>query len=152
VAIIIYGGGRQTVDKQLRCEHQWHGPCMDEVSRYNKCLKCFCLERDFHSEAQYFESEREREKAEEEARKEAEAEEIKLCFGDLRVGDNFIGFPEPGDNHGHGGYLEGSNLFLKTENLSTGKLVPHNSGAAVNGRGVQSYFPRTMAVYKIHVK
>lgn len=52
--IVLYGGAKETVLKQLGCEHTWHGPCMDTISRYNKCLKCFCIERDLDSEAAYF--------------------------------------------------------------------------------------------------
>jgi hypothetical protein len=32
--------------EQKACDHDWHGPCIDEVSRYFKCRKCFCLDRD----------------------------------------------------------------------------------------------------------
>jgi len=28
------------------CEHNWHGPYMDKVSRYFKCSKCLSMERD----------------------------------------------------------------------------------------------------------
>lgn len=56
MSIILYGGAKLTVLKQLDCEHKWHGPCMDDISRYNKCLKCFCIERDLQSEAAYFEA------------------------------------------------------------------------------------------------
>ena len=56
MAIILYGGARETVLRQLECAHQWHGPCMDSVSRYNKCLKCFCIERDLETEAEYWEA------------------------------------------------------------------------------------------------
>lgn len=59
MAIILYGGARETVVLQLVCVHEWHGPCIDRLSRYNKCLKCFCLERDFQSEAEYREAEKE---------------------------------------------------------------------------------------------
>jgi len=72
MAIIIYGGARETVVRQLECTHEWHGPCMDVVSRYLKCLKCFCLERDFQTEKQWLAAEKEAatrpaEKADEEA-------------------------------------------------------------------------------------
>jgi len=64
MAIVLYGGTRETVVKQLECEHQWHGPCMDRISRYNKCLKCFCLERDLQSEQEYWEAKKASEKTE----------------------------------------------------------------------------------------
>ena len=37
----------------------------------------------------------------------------KLTFGDLEVGDKFIGFPSDGDNSGHGGHLGSHNVFMK---------------------------------------
>lgn len=61
MAIILYGGARETVLKQLECAHEWHGPCMDRVSRYFKCLKCFCLDRDFQSEKEWLKAEKEAE-------------------------------------------------------------------------------------------
>ena len=39
---------------------------------------------------------------------------VTLAFEDLQVGDKFIAWPTPGDNSGHGGFLRGSNLFMKT--------------------------------------
>lgn len=56
MSVVLYGGAKLTVLKQLGCEHEWHGPCMDAISRYNKCLNCFCVERDLASEAAYFEA------------------------------------------------------------------------------------------------
>lgn len=53
--IMIYGGTKRQIEKQLTCDHKWHGPCMDNMSRYNKCLKCFCIERNM-SEQEYYES------------------------------------------------------------------------------------------------
>jgi hypothetical protein len=52
--MIIYGGTERQVQQQLECEHVWHGPCIDRVSRYNKCLKCKCLDRDVVSEEHYY--------------------------------------------------------------------------------------------------
>jgi hypothetical protein len=40
---------------------------------------------------------------------------MKITFGDLQIGDYFIGFPIDGDNAGHGGYLGKYNVFKKTE-------------------------------------
>lgn len=59
MALIIYGGARDTVLRQLKCSHKWHGPCMDRVSRYFKCLKCFCLERDLRNEEELWKAEKE---------------------------------------------------------------------------------------------
>ena len=81
--------------------------------------------------------------------KDEGTDEAKLTFDDLKVGDPFIAFPVPGDNSGHGGYLRGHRLFTKTENISSGKMVPIESGAAVDGRGVVAYFPHRMTVLKI---
>lgn len=50
---IIYGGGEETVRKQLACDHDWHGPCVDKISRYSKCRACFVLNRDC-SESEYY--------------------------------------------------------------------------------------------------
>lgn len=73
----------------------------------------------------------------------------RLTFGDLKVGDHFIFFPAPGDNHGHGGYLGGHNLFKKTEQRASGPSAPVESGAAVDGRSVVSHFPDLMPVIKV---
>ena len=57
MSIILYGGDRDQVIKQLNCDHKdnWHGPCMDSISRYYKCKKCFCIERDLNSLQEYHE-------------------------------------------------------------------------------------------------
>jgi len=44
--MIIYGGTREQIEQQLECDHDWHGPCMDDKYRYMKCGKCFCVDRD----------------------------------------------------------------------------------------------------------
>lgn len=54
--LIIYGGTQRQVRRQLECGHSWYGPCIDEVSRFNKCLACFALERDFATEEEYYEA------------------------------------------------------------------------------------------------
>ena len=70
----------------------------------------------------------------------------KLRFDDLAIGDHFIGWPVPGDNDGHGGYLGSQRLFVKTHAHVSDV---HESGAASDGRGVQSAFPKTMDVIRI---
>lgn len=41
--------------KQLACkEHHWHGPAIDRISRYFKCVKCYCIQRDLLTEEDYF--------------------------------------------------------------------------------------------------
>lgn len=52
--VIIYGGTYTQVMEQMTCDHDWHGPCMDEISRYNKCTKCLCLGRDCVDEQDYY--------------------------------------------------------------------------------------------------
>ena len=46
MSIIIYGMTDEQIAKQKKCHHQWHGPCIDEASRFFKCTICYCLERD----------------------------------------------------------------------------------------------------------
>jgi hypothetical protein len=62
----------------------------------------------------------------------------KLTFGALAVGDHFIGFPLPGDNSGHGGYLGAHRLFVKIDD-----------GHGNDGRGVSSSFPAAMPVIQV---
>jgi hypothetical protein len=59
MAIVVYGGVAERVLQQLKCDHEWHGPCMDAISRYRKCLKCYCLERDLKDEADLWKAQRE---------------------------------------------------------------------------------------------
>ena len=61
--IIIYGGAKKTVTKQLKCRHDWHGPCMDDIARFNKCLECYCIEYDLPTEQAYFKAVEESNKA-----------------------------------------------------------------------------------------
>lgn len=49
----IYGGTKKRVEQQLMCQHDWHGPCIDSISRYYKCAKCFCIEYDCTEEEYY---------------------------------------------------------------------------------------------------
>lgn len=37
-----------------------------------------------------------------------------LTFGELKVGQNFIALPLPGDNDGHGGFRGTHHIFTKT--------------------------------------
>ncbi len=46
-----------------------------------------------------------------------------LTFGDLPVGSKFIFFPTPGDNSGHGGFLNGSYIFMKINHI--GNMYEH---------------------------
>lgn len=68
MSFIVYGGDRKIIEKQLACEHKWHGPCRDGVSHYNKCLLCFATERGLGSWEEYLDAEK---GASAEAREEA---------------------------------------------------------------------------------
>jgi hypothetical protein len=73
-----------------------------------------------------------------------------LTFGELKVGQFFIGFPLPGDNSGHGGFRKAHYVFVKTHQSITEAEpgmpygIPH--GRAVNRRGVPSDYPNSMPV------
>ena len=78
-----------------------------------------------------------------------------LCFGDLKVGQQFICLPQPGDNHGHGGFKGAHWVFTKTREQvrrTMGKVsmpysreVPH--GRAMNNKHrTRSDFPLSMPV------
>lgn len=51
--VILYGGTKKQIEKQLSCNHHWHGPCIDDTSRYHKCTRCFCLLRNMSEEEYY---------------------------------------------------------------------------------------------------
>jgi len=51
--MIFYGGTKRTVEIQLSCQHEWHVPCRDSISHYQKCEKCFCVDRDC-TESEYY--------------------------------------------------------------------------------------------------
>ena len=46
MSMIEYGGTKKQIEIQKKCKHEWYGPCRDSISRYNKCKKCYCFERD----------------------------------------------------------------------------------------------------------
>ena len=47
MSTIIYGHTKEQIAIQKVCKHaNWYGPCIDSISRYYKCLDCFCLDRD----------------------------------------------------------------------------------------------------------
>ena len=72
----------------------------------------------------------------------------RLTFGDLEPGDHFIGFPLPGDDSGHGGYLGAHRLFVKTR--ASAPSVYRDSGRA-SADGAESVFPNSMPVIKVQV-
>jgi len=62
-----------------------------------------------------------------------------LTFEELKIEENFISFPLPGDNSGHGGFRETSWIFIKTkENKAKNKK-----------HGTESDFSHSMLVIRI---
>ena len=87
-------------------------------------------------------------KAREEGDKDTEEccdDNDKLTFADLKVGDYFIDFPTPGDNHGHGGYKAAAVLHKRIKPI----FKKGHRGNAVDDRGVKSIIPDTMEVEKV---
>ncbi len=70
MSIIIYGGSKETVKTQLECKHDWYGPCIDDVARFYKCLRCFCMDYDLADEKAYYQTVADRAAYHEECRKE----------------------------------------------------------------------------------
>lgn len=54
--MILYGGPKEVVVKQLECDHNWHGACIDGISRYFMCLECFALDRDLKTTQEWREA------------------------------------------------------------------------------------------------
>lgn len=72
-----------------------------------------------------------------------------LTFKDLKVGDKYIAFPRPGDNHGHGGYLGNHFVFEKTDKKECtiqGIRVREN---ARSKDGISGYFSDKALVIKL---
>lgn len=73
-----------------------------------------------------------------------------LTFGELKVGQEFICLPCPGDNHGHGGFKGAHYIFTKTHEVVTEAApgmpygIPH--GRAMDNRQIPSDFPLSMYV------
>jgi hypothetical protein len=44
--MLIYGGTKEQILKQFKCDHDWRGSLIDKISRYYKCAICFALDRD----------------------------------------------------------------------------------------------------------
>lgn len=51
--MIVYGGTNSQIEKQNQCIHDWSGPYMDNISRYYRCNKCFCLDYDIKNYEEY---------------------------------------------------------------------------------------------------
>lgn len=76
-----------------------------------------------------------------------------LAFGELEVGDKFIGIPEPGDNSGHGGLRGTHYLFIKTDEKVTqiGEVPyakPHTIAVKLKD-GAISHFGDDIIVIKV---
>lgn len=74
-----------------------------------------------------------------------------LTFGELKIGQKFIGLPLPGDNHGHGGFRGAHYIFTKTHEVVTeaAPRLPYgipNGRAVKDHRGIPSDFPHSMFV------
>ena len=72
-----------------------------------------------------------------------------LTFGELEVGEVFIGLPFPGDNKGHGGLRNTYCIFRKTQHVTSDNLYSKDLGEAKNFRKVESKFPHSMLVIKL---
>lgn len=74
-----------------------------------------------------------------------------LTFGELSVGQKFIGLPLPGDNLGHGGFRGTAYIFIKTDKSITEARaglpygIPHGRAKNIS-RDVWSDFPNSMHV------
>ena len=80
-----------------------------------------------------------------------------LTFGELKVGESFIGFQLPGDNAGHGGFKGTERIFTKTtENVEEAKPgmpyskeVPHGAATSEKNQRKESHFPHSMLVIRV---
>lgn len=77
-----------------------------------------------------------------------------LTFGELDVGQKFIGMPLPGDDHGHGGFRGAEYVFVKTDGdiAEAGHGLPYAipHGRAKNiSRNISSDFPHSMYVIRV---
>ncbi len=70
----------------------------------------------------------------------------KFKFGDLLLGYHFICWPQPGDNHGHGGFLGQQRVFVKCAQEAPG--MP-GSGKARSMGDVESTFPNAMDIVRL---
>lgn len=74
-----------------------------------------------------------------------------LTFGELKVGQKFIGLPYPGDNSGHGGFRSAYYIFTKTHQKITKTEsglpygIPHGR-ARDDKRGILTDCPDCMLI------
>lgn len=70
---------------------------------------------------------------------------LPLTFGELEIGDRYIGIPLPGDNSGHGGFRGTYNVFKKIRR----DFNPDRPNALRISDRVKTYNPAEMAVIKL---
>ena len=71
----------------------------------------------------------------------------KLTFRKLKIGDKFIAFPIPGDNHGHGGFLGRHKIFIKTRKTK-GAPGGYNNAVMLSS-GMLAGMPESMFVIQV---
>ncbi len=77
-----------------------------------------------------------------------------LTFGELKIGEYFIGFPTYGDDSGHGGYKGSFYVYKKTKpTLDKIRNIYQNAIKAYSlfrkMKKIRSNFPNTMLVCKV---
>ena len=77
---------------------------------------------------------------------------IPLTFGELLVGDHFIGFPQDGDDSGHGGYRSEFHVFKKVNRKKKNKIYAYCDNAQRLRDKNYSHFPGDMPVCKVIIK
>lgn len=70
-----------------------------------------------------------------------------ITFGDLRVGDKFIGLPFPGDNRGHGGFVGAHHIYVKIYPIE--RCNDNLDNAVRLKTGIVSGMPDSMPVIKV---
>ena len=80
--------------------------------------------------------------------KHASSRSKPLTFGELAVGETFIGFPVDGDDQGHGGFRGIHYIYTKIKPNKKQKPLADNA-IRTGGTYVASNFPDTMQVLKI---
>ncbi len=72
-----------------------------------------------------------------------------LTFGELKIGEFFIGFPKDGDDSGHGGYRKGSYVFQKIAEGYTPGVDPCTDNSQRLIDNSKSSMPNGMLVLKV---
>lgn len=84
------------------------------------------------------------------ARKKHAGPEAKLSFGELKVGEKFIGLYLPGDNRRHGGYRKTHFIFQKLDlkNIKIDELHGDENSVKLS-TNVFSHMPDSMPVIRV---